>query len=75
MLLALSPMAEHMNESLSSLRFASKVNSTVSGPGAAACEPQLMSATVHRHRSTGGRVKHSEGLTRSPCTCTLHALT
>lgn len=30
MLLTLSPMAEHMNESLCSLRFASKVNSTVS---------------------------------------------
>ncbi|PWN91373.1 putative c-terminal kinesin [Acaromyces ingoldii] len=31
MLLALSPMAEHLNESLCSLRFASKVNSTVIG--------------------------------------------
>lgn len=31
MLLALSPMQEHLNESLTSLRFASKVNSTVIG--------------------------------------------
>jgi kinesin family protein C1 len=31
MLLALSPMAEHLSESLCSLRFASKVNSTVIG--------------------------------------------
>lgn len=31
MLLALSPMAEHLNESLCSLRFAAKVNSTVIG--------------------------------------------
>ncbi|CAO1638466.1 unnamed protein product [Sympodiomycopsis kandeliae] len=31
MLLALSPMQEHLNESLCSLRFASKVNSTVIG--------------------------------------------
>ncbi|CEH13680.1 c-terminal kinesin [Ceraceosorus bombacis] len=31
MLLAISPMAEHLNETINSLRFASKVNSTVIG--------------------------------------------